>query len=146
MRKNPKGVHYERWMHAKGCRRYFNVARDTVTHEIYAVYEMGQPAPDRSDAEERLMSQVNRLPQGGRIDRTKPLRFMFDGKPYQGYHGDTLASALLANGVRAGRPQLQVSPPARHPLRRRGGAERADPARPGQPLRAQPARDADRAL
>ena len=45
MRKNPKGVHYERWMHAKGCRRYFNVARDTVTHEIYAVYEMGQPAP-----------------------------------------------------------------------------------------------------
>jgi len=51
MRKNPKGVHYERWMHAKGCRRYFNVARDTVTHEIYAVYEMGQPAPaiDRGD-------------------------------------------------------------------------------------------------
>ena len=46
MRKNPKGVHYERWMHAKGCRRYFNVARDTVTHEIYKVYEMGQPAPD----------------------------------------------------------------------------------------------------
>ena len=45
------------------------------------------------------MSQVNRLPQGGRIDRSKPLRFVFDGKPYQGYHGDTLASALLANGV-----------------------------------------------
>ena len=33
-------------MHAKGCRRYFNVARDTVTHEIYQVYEMGQPAPE----------------------------------------------------------------------------------------------------
>jgi sarcosine oxidase delta subunit len=33
-------------MHAKGCRRYFNVARDTVTHEIYAVYEMGQPKPE----------------------------------------------------------------------------------------------------
>ena len=61
MRKNPKGVHYERWMHAKGCRRYFNVARDTVTHEIYAVYEMGQPARDRP--RERPMSQVNRLPQ-----------------------------------------------------------------------------------
>jgi heterotetrameric sarcosine oxidase delta subunit len=45
MRKNPKGVHYERWMHAKGCRRYFNVARNTVTHEILAVYEMGKPAP-----------------------------------------------------------------------------------------------------
>jgi heterotetrameric sarcosine oxidase delta subunit len=46
MRKNPKGVHYERWMHAKGCRRYFNVARHTVTHEILAVYEMGRPAPN----------------------------------------------------------------------------------------------------
>src|SRR5688572_31916344 len=46
------------------------------------------------------MSQVNRLPQGGRIDRTKPLRFVFDGRTYQGYHGDTLASALLANGVK----------------------------------------------
>jgi sarcosine oxidase subunit alpha len=45
------------------------------------------------------MSQVNRLPNGGRIDRGKPLRFIFDGKPYTGYHGDTLASALLANGV-----------------------------------------------
>src|SRR5262245_19102233 len=45
------------------------------------------------------MSQVNRLPNGGRIDRSKPLRFVFDGRPYQGYHGDTLASALLANGV-----------------------------------------------
>ncbi len=46
MRKNPKGIHYERWMHAKGCRRYFNVARHTVTHEILASYEMGQSAPD----------------------------------------------------------------------------------------------------
>jgi len=34
------------------------------------------------------------------IDRSKPLRFSFDGKEYQGYEGDTLASALLANGVR----------------------------------------------
>ncbi len=36
---------------------------------------------------------------GGRIDRTKPLRFVFDGKNLSGYEGDTLASALLANGV-----------------------------------------------
>ena len=41
-----------------------------------------------------------RLPSGGRIDRTRPLRFTFDGKNYRGFHGDTLASALLANGVR----------------------------------------------
>ena len=45
------------------------------------------------------MSQVNRLPNGGHIDRSKPLRFIFDGRPYTVYHGDTLASALLANGV-----------------------------------------------
>jgi sarcosine oxidase subunit alpha len=36
---------------------------------------------------------------GGRIDRSKPLRFTFDGKFYSGFEGDTLASALIANGV-----------------------------------------------
>ena len=40
-----------------------------------------------------------RLPQGGRINRAAPLTFSFDGKSYQGFEGDTLASALLANGV-----------------------------------------------
>ncbi|MFP6773636.1 MAG: 2Fe-2S iron-sulfur cluster-binding protein [Alphaproteobacteria bacterium] len=42
----------------------------------------------------------DRLPSGGRIDRGKPLSFTFDGRRYQGFAGDTLASALLANGVR----------------------------------------------
>ncbi len=37
---------------------------------------------------------------GGLIDRSKPLNFTFDGKSYQGFQGDTLASALLANDVR----------------------------------------------
>ena len=45
------------------------------------------------------MSQINRIP-GGLIDRQKTLEFQFDGKTYQGHPGDTLASALLANGVR----------------------------------------------
>jgi heterotetrameric sarcosine oxidase delta subunit len=44
-RDNPKGVHYERWLHAYGCGRWFNVARHTVTHEILAVYRMGDPKP-----------------------------------------------------------------------------------------------------
>ncbi len=35
----------------------------------------------------------------GRIDRSRPLRFTFDGRSYEGFAGDTLASALLANGV-----------------------------------------------
>ena len=41
----------------------------------------------------------HRLPSGGRIDRSRPLRFRFNGASYDGYEGDTLASALLANGV-----------------------------------------------
>lgn len=45
------------------------------------------------------MSQNFRLPSGGLIDRNRPLSFSFDGKNYTGYAGDTLASALLANGV-----------------------------------------------
>ena len=40
-----------------------------------------------------------RTPAGGRIDRLRTIRFNFDGKPYTGHQGDTLASALLANGV-----------------------------------------------
>ncbi|WP_213302103.1 sarcosine oxidase subunit alpha family protein [Paraburkholderia sacchari] len=45
------------------------------------------------------MSQKNRLGAGGRINRAIPLTFTFNGRAYQGYQGDTLASALLANDV-----------------------------------------------
>jgi sarcosine oxidase subunit alpha len=41
-----------------------------------------------------------RLPAGGLIDRSRPVAFDFDGRAYAGYAGDTLASALVANGVR----------------------------------------------
>lgn len=44
-RENPKGVHLERWNHAYGCGKWFNVARNTVTHEIVSVYRMGETAP-----------------------------------------------------------------------------------------------------
>ncbi|MDH3439343.1 MAG: sarcosine oxidase subunit alpha family protein [Gammaproteobacteria bacterium] len=43
--------------------------------------------------------QINRLDKGGRIDRSKSLKFKFNGKAYEGFDGDTLASALIANGV-----------------------------------------------
>src|SRR5512135_2755413 len=46
------------------------------------------------------MSQRFRLPAGGHVDRSKRLNFTFDGRAYEGHHGDTLASALLANGIR----------------------------------------------
>ena len=45
------------------------------------------------------MSQINRI-SGGLIDRDKTLNFKFDGRVFEGHPGDTLASALLANGQR----------------------------------------------
>src|SRR5215203_3708624 len=46
------------------------------------------------------MNQPYRLASGGLIDRNRPLSFTFNGERLTGYAGDTLASALLANGVR----------------------------------------------
>jgi len=45
------------------------------------------------------MTQAFRIENGGLINRDKKLSFKFNGKTYFGYEGDTLASALLANGV-----------------------------------------------
>ncbi len=42
---------------------------------------------------------MSRLSKGGRIDRAHPVPFTFDGQLLEGFRGDTLASALLANGV-----------------------------------------------
>ncbi len=44
-RENPKGQHAERWCHSFGCGQWFNVLRDTVTHDIVATYPMGEPRP-----------------------------------------------------------------------------------------------------
>lgn len=46
-----------------------------------------------------VATQPFRLPTGGRVHRGERLRFTFDGTEYEGFRGDTLASALLANGV-----------------------------------------------
>ncbi|WP_282701490.1 sarcosine oxidase subunit alpha family protein [Streptomyces sp. CC219B] len=63
-----------------------------------------------------------RHPTRGRIDRDTPLTFTFDGTEYQGYRGDTLASALLANGIiqtgtsiKLGRPRGIFSAGAEEP-------------------------------
>src|SRR6185437_9282261 len=53
-----------------------------------------------TDLEHKTPEARCRLPQGGLIDRRQPLSFEFDGRRYGGYRGDTLASALLASGVR----------------------------------------------
>lgn len=44
-RLNPKGEHRERWRHTFGCRQWFNVARDTRTHAILAIYRMDEARP-----------------------------------------------------------------------------------------------------
>ena len=47
-----------------------------------------------------VSGQSHRLAHGGMIDRQRSLSFQFDGKRFNGYAGDTLASALLAHGVK----------------------------------------------
>jgi len=45
------------------------------------------------------LQQSRRLPHGGAINRSQPIQFTYNGRTLQGYQGDTLASALMANGV-----------------------------------------------
>ena len=44
-RKNPKGVHLERWRHAYGCGKWFMAARCTATLEVFGTYPAQSPAP-----------------------------------------------------------------------------------------------------
>ena len=45
LRKNEKGLRYERWNHTFGCRQWFNLARNTATDEILAIYKIGENPP-----------------------------------------------------------------------------------------------------
>jgi heterotetrameric sarcosine oxidase delta subunit len=45
VRDNPRGPWSERWFHTAGCRRWFNVVRDTATYEIRGSYRIGEEAP-----------------------------------------------------------------------------------------------------
>ena len=51
MRENPKGVHFERWRHVYGCGKWFHVARDTVTLEVFGSYaaQTAEPPQDILD-------------------------------------------------------------------------------------------------
>jgi sarcosine oxidase subunit alpha len=90
---------------------------------------------------------ARRLPEGGEIDRSRPLTFTFDGRTVAGFHGDTLASALLA----AGDPVLGRSFKYRRPRGLFGvGVEepniyadvtQGDVFRPNQRVTTEPARD-----
>ncbi|MBA2951081.1 sarcosine oxidase subunit alpha family protein [Streptomyces himalayensis] len=71
--------------------------------EAPAGVEGAEPLEDGTGKGGGGATQPFRHPTRGRMDRGAPLTFTFDGTEYHGYRGDTLASALLANGViRAG--------------------------------------------
>mgnify|MGYP006270376749 CR=1 FL=1 len=52
MRKNPKGIHYERWVHAHGCGQWFNAARNTATDEWIGFYKIGEQPPETTGKEQ----------------------------------------------------------------------------------------------
>ena len=117
---------------ARGCGRFFNALRDTTSDRFAATYRIGTQA-----------MSTWRTAAGGLIDRSRPLSFSFDGRIYRGFAGDTLASALLANGVHLVGALVQVPPAARHPGRRRRGAQRAGGIQPRPAAHdAEPARHA----
>ena len=45
IRSNPRGIHYERWVHTHGCARHFNAVRDTVSDKFILTYEAGKTRP-----------------------------------------------------------------------------------------------------
>ena len=59
IRDNPKGIFLERWHHSAGCRKWFNVARDTVTHKIIEAYLMGS-LPKKAVAKTSYLSSWRR--------------------------------------------------------------------------------------
>lgn len=50
-RKNPEGDFAERWVHAGGCRKWFNAIRNTKTYEFKATWPTGQEAPDLTEGD-----------------------------------------------------------------------------------------------
>ncbi|MER5505583.1 sarcosine oxidase subunit delta family protein [Streptomyces sp. NPDC002766] len=129
-RANPKGPFAERWSHSTGCRRWFNAVRDTATNEVLAVYRSGEERPTTGEprpvasqprpANPTRPAFEDKAPSGpiggpgaeppARTGR-RTLTFTFDGTAYQGVEGDTLASALLANGIIAAATSIKLGRP-----------------------------------
>ena len=126
-----------------GCGRFFNALRDTTTDQFVATYRIGEPsraAPVRSRARRRRR-RAHRPVASRCASRST-------ASPTTGLQGDTLASALLANGVhlvgrsfKYHRPRGILAAGAEEPNALVTRA-RAMPAR----THAEPARDAGRAL
>tara|TARA_B100000683_G_C12148522_1_gene414962 strand:+ start:146 stop:496 length:351 start_codon:yes stop_codon:yes gene_type:complete len=55
-RSNPKGIFYERWVHTHGCRKWFNVVRDTSTDTILKIYKVTDNRPELTEFQSTLKS------------------------------------------------------------------------------------------
>jgi sarcosine oxidase subunit delta len=51
-RKNPMGVHFERWRHAFGCGKWFHAARSTTTLEVFGTYLADVTEPPKAIMDE----------------------------------------------------------------------------------------------
>ena len=113
LRDNPAGLHREHWYHGAGCQAWLVVTRNITTHEI---------ARSNSRAKGTRNGASPIASQGGLIDRTKTVRFTFDGRSYR----PSWRHAGLGAGRQRrspGRALFQISSSARHPHR---GLRRAE--------------------
>jgi sarcosine oxidase subunit delta len=69
MRKNPRGVHREQWLHAQGCRRWFIAQRDTVSYafqgyDTFARPLLAQDAPASAPAANAASGKAGQSQEG----------------------------------------------------------------------------------
>lgn len=63
-RDNPRGVHHELWVHAVGCRKFFNVTRDTRTYAILETYRIGEQPSVTADAATQASAMADSVSTG----------------------------------------------------------------------------------
>lgn len=61
-RKNPRGVHFERWRHAFGCGKWFHMARSTATLEVFGVYAADVLSPPQA-----VLDRIEKARAEGRV-------------------------------------------------------------------------------
>ena len=132
------------WYHAPAAAPGSWSTRDTRTHEIAAARRAGR---GRRPTSGRDLAAPTAVAGGGSIDRGQPLAFTLRRpRAMTGYAGRHAGLGAARQRRAAGRPLVQVSPAARHPHRRVGGAERAGRAAHRRAARAEHAGDHGRAL
>ena len=126
-RRTPRACSPSAGSTAAGCRKWFNVLRDTVSYRIAAVYRLDDAPPDPA-WRSHVSTQPRRLSRG-RPHRPLDRAVVHRRRPVlsSGIPVTPLASALLAAGRDRRRPLHLSRPAARHRRRRRRGAQR-----PGQ--------------